>query len=119
MKSLTQFSFGRRKVLITGGFGQSLCFFLLGALSKVAADQKSASIGAAAGSFIFIYDFIFAATWLSVPWVYVRVSSTALVTCTDPPSRRRSSHSSYERRATPLESSVSKDGFQRDDRISS
>ncbi|KAK0934427.1 hypothetical protein LTR29_014018 [Friedmanniomyces endolithicus] len=62
--------FGRRKVLITGGFGQSLCFFLLGALSKVAADQKSASIGAAAGSFIFIYDFIFAATWLSVPWVY-------------------------------------------------
>ena len=78
MKSLTQFSFGRRKVLITGGFGQSLCFFLLGALSKVAADQGSASIGAAAGSFIFIYDFIFAATWLSVPWVYVSVLSTAL-----------------------------------------
>ncbi|KAK4955690.1 hypothetical protein LTR10_006629 [Elasticomyces elasticus] len=62
--------FGRRKILLTGGVGQSLCFFLLGALSKVAADKKSASIGAAAGSFIFIYDFIFAATWLSVPWVY-------------------------------------------------
>ena len=64
-------SFGRRKVLMTGGVGQSLCFFLLGALSKVAADKKSASFGAAAGSFIFIYDFVFAATWLSVPWVYV------------------------------------------------
>ncbi len=120
MKSLTQFSFGRRKVLITGGFGQSLCFFLLGALSKVAADQKSASIGAAAGSFIFIYDFIFAATWLSVPWVYVGVLLlTALVASADLPSRRRFSHSSYELRATPLESSVSKDGFPHDDRISS
>ncbi|KAK4901019.1 hypothetical protein LTR49_027372 [Elasticomyces elasticus] len=62
--------FGRRKILLTGGVGQSLCFFLLGALSKVAADKDSASVGAAAGSFIFIYDFIFAATWLSVPWVY-------------------------------------------------
>lgn len=63
--------FGRRKVLMTGGVGQSICFFLLGALSKVAADKKSASIGAAGGSFVFIYDVIFAATWLSVPWVYV------------------------------------------------
>ncbi|KAK3669859.1 hypothetical protein LTR78_010240 [Recurvomyces mirabilis] len=62
--------FGRRPALIVGGFGQSLCFFLLGALSKVAADRNSASFGAAAGSFIFIYDFVFATTWLSVPWVY-------------------------------------------------
>ena len=61
--------FGRRKVLMVGGIGQSLCFFLLGALSKVGADKHSASIGAAAGSFIFIYNFVFAATWLSVPWV--------------------------------------------------
>lgn len=61
--------FGRRSVLMVGGAGQSLAMFLLGALSKVAADQNSASIGAAAGSFIFIYNFVFAATWLSVPWV--------------------------------------------------
>jgi hypothetical protein len=54
---------------MVGGVGQSICFFLLGALSKVGADQQSASIGAAAGSFIFIYDFVFATTWLSVPWV--------------------------------------------------
>ena len=54
---------------MVGGVGQSICFFLLGALSKVGADQNSATIGAAAGSFIFIYDFVFATTWLSVPWV--------------------------------------------------
>jgi hypothetical protein len=34
--------------------------FLLGALSKVGADQRSASIGAAAGSFVFVYNFVFA-----------------------------------------------------------
>lgn len=63
--------FGRRSVLMVGGLGQSICFFLLGALSRVGLNQHSASIGAAAGSFIFIYDFVFASTWLSVPWVYV------------------------------------------------
>ncbi|KAK5529737.1 hypothetical protein LTR46_005017 [Exophiala xenobiotica] len=67
---LTIDRYGRRKVLIAGGFGQSLSFFILGALSKVGADQNSQSIGAAAGSFVFIYNAIFAATWLSVPWVY-------------------------------------------------
>ncbi len=52
--------YGRRKVLIVGGAGQSLAMFLLGALSKVSADQNSAAIGAAAGSFVFVYNFIFA-----------------------------------------------------------
>jgi hypothetical protein len=52
--------FGRRKVLMVGGAGQSLAMFLLGALSKVGADQRSASIGAAAGSFVFVYNFVFA-----------------------------------------------------------
>jgi len=77
--------FGRRKVLMVGGVGQSLCFFLLGALSKVGADRNSASIGAAAGSFIFIYNFVFAATWLSVPWVckYCTFATTCLQAQTD------------------------------------
>lgn len=52
--------FGRRSVLMVGGLGQSIAMFMLGALSKVAADQKSAAIGAAAGSFIFVYNFVFA-----------------------------------------------------------
>jgi hypothetical protein len=57
---LTIDRYGRRKVLIAGGFGQSVSFFILGALSKVGADQNSQSIGAAAGSFVFIYNAIFA-----------------------------------------------------------
>jgi len=61
--------YGRRPALIVGGLGQSICFFLLGGLSKLAAEKNSASIGAAAGSFIFLFDVVFAATWLSVPWV--------------------------------------------------
>ena len=52
--------YGRRKVLMVGGAGQSLAFFILGALSRVGKDQHSASIGAAAGSFVFVYNFIFA-----------------------------------------------------------
>ena len=55
--------FGRRGVLVWGGFAQSLCFFILGALSKVGADQHSSSIGAAAGSFVFVYNFVFAVCW--------------------------------------------------------
>jgi len=63
--------FGRRKVLMVGGFGQSVAMFLLGALSIVGQRQgSSSSIGAAAGSFVFVYNFVFASTWLSVPWVY-------------------------------------------------
>lgn len=54
---------------MVGALGQGIAFFILGALSNVGADKHSASIGAAAGSFVFIYDAIFAATWLSVPWV--------------------------------------------------
>jgi hypothetical protein len=52
--------FGRRGVLIWGGLAQSISFFILGALSKVGKDQNSAAIGAAAGSFVFVYNFIFA-----------------------------------------------------------
>jgi hypothetical protein len=52
--------YGRRSVLIAGGLGQSLSFFILGALSKVGADQHNKTIGAAAGSFVFVYNFVFA-----------------------------------------------------------
>lgn len=74
---LTIDRFGRRPILLVGGIGQSICFFLLGALSRVSIDQDNPAAGAAAGSFIFIYDFVFAATWLSIPWVYVCLSSSA------------------------------------------
>jgi hypothetical protein len=48
--------YGRRKALVVGAVGQSICFWLLGALSKVAADGGSKSVGEAAGSFIFIFN---------------------------------------------------------------
>lgn len=72
--------YGRRPVLMVGAVGQSLAFFILGALSKVGADKHSASIGAAAGSMVFIYDFIFATTWLSVPWVCMLLSLGVVTT---------------------------------------
>ena len=50
---------------MVGGFGQSLSFFILGALSKVGQDEKSTTFGAAAFSFIFVYYFLFAVSlWL-------------------------------------------------------
>jgi hypothetical protein len=52
--------YGRRSVLMVGGAGQGLAMFLPGALSKVGQDKNSASIGAAAGSFVLVYNFIFA-----------------------------------------------------------
>lgn len=68
--------FGRRSVLMVGGLGQSVAMFLLGGLSKVAADQQSASVGAAAGSFLFVYNFIFAvrcsvSLFPPFPWGFV------------------------------------------------
>lgn len=59
--------YGRRSVLIVGALGQSIAFFILGALSKVGADKQSAAIGAAAGSFVFVYNFIFAVSVAPFP----------------------------------------------------
>ena len=52
-------------MLIAGGLGQSLSFFILGALSKVGADQNNKTIGAAAGSFVFVYNVVFAVSCAS------------------------------------------------------
>lgn len=57
---LTIDRFGRRNVLMVGGLGQSLAFFILAALSRLGAEKQSAAIGAAAGSFVFVYNFVFA-----------------------------------------------------------
>jgi hypothetical protein len=51
--------------------------FLAGGLSRLAINatnsgdtSHAASYGAAAASFIFIFTFVFGATWLTVPWLY-------------------------------------------------
>jgi hypothetical protein len=51
--------------------------FLAGGMSRLGMDATSAGeaakasqYGAAAASMIFIFTFVFGATWLTVPWLY-------------------------------------------------
>src|ERR1700712_2294441 len=60
-----------------GSIGQGISMFLAGGLSRLAINatnsgntSHAASYGAAAASFIFIFTFVFGATWLTVPWLY-------------------------------------------------
>lgn len=51
--------------------------FLAGGMSRAGLDARAAgdiatanSYGAAAASFVYIFTFVFGATWLTVPWLY-------------------------------------------------
>lgn len=51
--------------------------FLAGGMSRLGLDAREAgnisaanSYGAAAASFVYIFTFVFGATWLTVPWLY-------------------------------------------------
>ncbi|KAF5865572.1 hypothetical protein ETB97_003416 [Aspergillus alliaceus] len=68
---------GRRWTLYWGSAGQAIAMFLAGGFSylckqaNAAGDaSKASSYGAAAASMVFIFTFIFGATWLTVPWLY-------------------------------------------------
>ncbi|CZR62174.1 probable transporter (major facilitator superfamily) [Phialocephala subalpina] len=68
---------GRRWTMYWGSIGQGIAMFLAGGMSKLASDAtnsgdtaKAAQYGAAAASFVFIFTFVFGATWLTVPWLY-------------------------------------------------
>ncbi|KAL2841960.1 general substrate transporter [Aspergillus pseudodeflectus] len=65
---------GRRWTLYWGSVGQGIAMFLAGGFSYLCqqADtaEHAASYGAAAASMVFIFTFIFGATWLTVPWLY-------------------------------------------------
>ncbi|KAM5344302.1 hypothetical protein ACJ41O_012839 [Fusarium nematophilum] len=68
---------GRRWTLYWGAVGQGIAMFLAAAFSKLGQDAsragdlaKANSYGAAAASFVFIFTFVFGATWLTVPWLY-------------------------------------------------
>ncbi|KAI0742980.1 general substrate transporter [Daedaleopsis nitida] len=63
---------GRRVGLWWGAVGQGISLILAGAFSRLLKDhpEKSAQYGGAAALFVFIYTFIFGATWLTIPWVY-------------------------------------------------
>ncbi|KAL2060873.1 hypothetical protein VTL71DRAFT_8925 [Oculimacula yallundae] len=68
---------GRRWTLYWGSVGQGIAMFLAGGMSRLAKNAtdagdttKAAQYGAAAASMIFIFTFVFGATWLTVPWLY-------------------------------------------------
>jgi MFS family permease len=68
---------GRRWTLYWGSVGQGIAMFLAGGMARLGIDARNAGdiakasqYGAAAASMIFIFTFVFGATWLTVPWLY-------------------------------------------------
>lgn len=68
---------GRRWTLYWGAVGQGIAMFLGGGFSRLGIDAtaagetaKASQYGAAAASMIYIFTFVFGATWLTVPWIY-------------------------------------------------
>lgn len=69
---------GRRYTLFWGSVGQGIAMFLAGGMSRAGLNATAAgdtatagSYGSAAASFVFLFTFVFGATWLTVPWLYV------------------------------------------------
>ncbi|TVY68688.1 Sugar transporter STL1, partial [Lachnellula suecica] len=68
---------GRRWTMYWGSGGQGVAMFLAGGMARLGINAtaagetaKAAQYGAAAASMIFIFTFVFGATWLTVPWLY-------------------------------------------------
>ncbi|CDO77496.1 hypothetical protein BN946_scf184902.g30 [Trametes cinnabarina] len=63
---------GRRIGLWWGAVGQGISLILAGAFARLLKDHpdKASQYGGAAALFVFMYTFIFGATWLTIPWVY-------------------------------------------------
>ena len=63
---------GRRVGLWWGAVGQGISLILAGVFARLLKDhpEKAAQYGGAAALFVFMYTFIFGATWLTIPWVY-------------------------------------------------
>ncbi|KMU86956.1 quinate permease [Coccidioides immitis H538.4] len=68
---------GRRWTLYWGSTGQGIAMFLAGGFARLAINateagdaSKASRYGAAAAAMIFIFTFVFGATWLTVPWLY-------------------------------------------------
>ncbi|KIW37495.1 uncharacterized protein PV06_10533 [Exophiala oligosperma] len=68
---------GRRWTCYWGSIGQGIAMALAGGFSRLGQDaratgnlDKAASYGNAAVSMVFVFTFVFGATWLTVPWLY-------------------------------------------------
>ncbi|CAM1500395.1 Fc.00g095570.m01.CDS01 [Cosmosporella sp. VM-42] len=57
---------GRRKPLILGAFGCSICFLIAGILQS---NPTNARVKASL-AFFFLYEAIFGSGWLAIPWLY-------------------------------------------------
>ncbi|KAI9890474.1 MAG: hypothetical protein M1814_003958 [Vezdaea aestivalis] len=68
---------GRRWTLYWGSVGQGIAMFMAGVMAlygdraRSGGDvTKATQFGAAGAAFVFIFTFVFGATWLTVPWLY-------------------------------------------------
>ena len=68
---------GRRWTLYWGSVGQGIAMLLAGGFGRLGLDAaanndsvKATQYGTASAAFIFIFTFVFGATWLTVPWLY-------------------------------------------------
>ena len=63
---------GRRWTLWWGAAGQAIAMFLAGGMARggINHPDNQAPWGIAATSMVYLYTFIFGATWLTVPWLY-------------------------------------------------
>ncbi|KAK5203168.1 hypothetical protein LTR41_011082 [Exophiala xenobiotica] len=72
---------GRRKLAFVGSTLQTLLLFLIGGLMVAIKNnpENANNLGKATASLIPVYMFVFAATWLVIPWVYAtEIFPTAL-----------------------------------------
>ena len=68
---------GRRWTLYWGSVGQGIAMFLAGGFSRLGSNArdagditKASQYGDAAVAMVYIFTFVFGATWLTVPWLY-------------------------------------------------
>ncbi|CAI7665180.1 unnamed protein product [Penicillium crustosum] len=63
---------GRRWTLWWGAAGQAVAMFLAGGLARggINNPDNQGPWGVAATSMVYLYTFVFGATWLTVPWLY-------------------------------------------------
>ncbi|CAG8407464.1 unnamed protein product [Penicillium salamii] len=64
--------FGRRWTLWWGAAGQAVAMFLAGGMARggINNPDSQGSWGIAATAMVYLYTFVFGATWLTVPWLY-------------------------------------------------
>ncbi|KAK7051554.1 hypothetical protein VNI00_004533 [Paramarasmius palmivorus] len=79
---------GRRKLMLFGAVGMSICMALLAAMTE---DTENFAKGVVASVCLFLFNFFFSVGWLAIPWLYpaeiaplqIRAKAAALSTATN------------------------------------